>query len=187
MDNENPYATPQLPDAQPDHHLRYGYLRRRMRFWRVEQLKAEMRDQPLSERESLPYLVAYIAIFTIASGFPKSNFNFLDTVGSVLSFVIAIVGTIFIYRQNGGNGGRYFLQRYLAIGFVVGMRCLVAIVVGMIALIGILESFGLFSDQTTPYDLVFTVMAEIIVYWRIGYHVRDLAESTPQPQLVAKP
>lgn len=187
MDNENPYAVPQLTVESPDHYLIYGYPRRRMRFWRVERLKAEMRAQPLSERETLPYLVVYVAFFTIVSGLPNPDFNLLDAVGHLLSVVIAIVGTIFIYWRNGGMDGRFFFQRYFAIGFVVGIRCLVAIVVAMFTLIAILDSVGRLSDQTTFYDFIFIVIADIIIYWRIAYHVRDLAQSTPQPQSVAEP
>jgi hypothetical protein len=187
MDNENPYAASPLTSEAPTHNLTYKYPRRRMRFWRVERLKAEMRAQPLSERESLPYLVVYVAFFTIASGFPNPDFNLLDAIGSLLSVVITIVGTVLIYQQNGGIDGRFFLQRYFAIGFVVAMRCLVAIVGGMLALLAALDSLGMSSDETTLYDLVFIGIAEIIVYWRIAYHIRDLAESAPQSQSVAEP
>lgn len=187
MDNENPYSAPLSTVEAPDHYLTHDYPRRRMRFWRVEQLKAEMRAQPLSDREALPYLVVYVALFATASGLPNPGFNLWDAIGNLLSIMIAIVGTICVYQQNGGIDGRFFLQRYLAIGFVIGMRCLVAIVVGMFALVAILDSLGMFSDQTTLYDFVFMVVAEIIIYWRIASHVRDLAESTPQRQSVAEP
>lgn len=187
MDNENPYTSPQLLVGAPIHYPASGYPRRRMRFWRVEQLKADMRAQPLSERESLPYLVVYAAFFTIASGFPNPGFNFLDAIGDSLSVVIAIVGTIVIYRQNGGIDGRFFLQRYFAIGFVVAMRCLVAIVIGMSVMLAILDSVGTIPDETSLYDLVFLVIAETFLYWRIAHHVRDLAESAPHAQSVAKP
>ena len=158
-----------------------------MRFWRVEQLKSEMRAQPLSERESLPYLVVYVALFTLASGFPNLGFNLLDAIGNLLSVVIAIVGTIFIYRQNGGTDGRFFLQRYFVIGFVVGIRCVAAIVAGMFVLIAVLDSLGILSDETTLYDFILMVIAEIFVYWRIACHVGDLAASTPQSKSVAEP
>jgi hypothetical protein len=178
MDTENPYAASHSSGEAPVHDLTYRYPRRRMRFWRIERLKAEMRAQPLSERESLPYLVVYVALFTIASGFPNPNFNLLDAIDTLWSVMIATLGTIFIYQQNGGIDGRHFLQRYFAIGFVVSMRCLVAIGAGIFMLYAALDRLGMSSDETTLYDLVITGIAGIIVYWRVAYHVRDLADST---------
>lgn len=81
MENDNPYAAQHPTGSMPDAYLTYGYPRRRMRFWRIERLKAEMRAQPLSERESLPYLVAYVALFTLGSGLPIPSFNVLDAMG----------------------------------------------------------------------------------------------------------
>jgi hypothetical protein len=59
MDNENPYAAPQIGAESPNQYLATGYPSRQMRFWRIEQLKADMRAEPLSDRESLPYLIDY--------------------------------------------------------------------------------------------------------------------------------
>lgn len=168
MDNNNPYAASQPSGDVPNQHLAYGYPRRSMRFWRIEQLKAEMRAQPLSERESLPYLVVYVALFSLVSGFPNLNFNLLDALETSLSVLIAVVGTILIYRQNGGVNGQFFLQRYFAIGFVVAIRCLVAIVVAMFGLIIVLDLLGVLTDETSWYDLIFIVAAEMLLYWRIA-------------------
>lgn len=187
MSNDNPYAAPQPSDGITNQYLTYGYPRRQMRFWRIEQLKAEMRAQPLSERESLPYLVLYVALFTLVSGLPNPDFNLFDAFESLLSVIIAIVGTILIYQQNGGINGQFFLQRYFAIGFVVALRCLVVLVAAMLALIVVLDSLGMLEDDTTWYDLIIIVVAEMLLYWRIAHHVRDLAESTPQNDSLAEP
>jgi len=187
MENDNPYATPPTTGITPDAYLTFGYPRRRMRFWRIERLKAEMRAQPHSERESLPYLVAYVALFTLGGGFPISGFNLFDAIGLALSVAIAISGTIFIYKQNGGVDGRFFLQRYFAIGFVVALRCLVAIVAGTFVLIAVLDSLGRLSDETSVYDFLYMVVAQMLIYWRIGYHIRDLASLATHTQSVAEP
>jgi len=171
----------------PSAYLTYGYPRRRMRFWRIEQLKAEMQAQPLSEREALPYLVVYVALCTLASGLPVPGFNVLDAIGAALGVAIAIFGSIFVYQQNGGIDGRFFLQRYFAIGFVVALRCLVALVAGMFVLIAVLDSSGRLLDETSVYEFVYMLIAETVIYWRIGYHVRELAMAASNIQTVAEP
>ncbi len=178
MEPNNPYAAPTPPPDATDQYLASDYPRRKMRFFRIEQLKAEMRAQPLSERESLPYLVLYVAFFTLASGLPVLEFNLFDGLDTLLSVVIAVVGTILIYRQNGGINGQFFLQRYFAIGFVVSLRCLVVIGVAMLFLVIVLDSLGMLIEETTWYDLILVVAAELLLYWRIAHHVRDLASKT---------
>ena len=84
-----------------------------MYFWRIEQLKTEMAARPLSEREALPYLVVFVALSSAVAYIPQTTQNLWDGVGTVWSVLLAVVGTIYIYRQNGGAGGQHFLQRYL--------------------------------------------------------------------------
>lgn len=179
MDESNPYAAPLTPAERPPADFALSdYPRRRMRFWRIERLKDEMQATPLSERESLPYLVAFVVAFTIAGNLPLSDYNLWDFLGGLWSAAIAFVGTIYVYRRNGGIDGQYLLQRYLAIGWVVSIRCIVVIVVLMIGLLFIESLFSVSSDDTTSLEFLFEVAAETVIYWRIGHHVGDLANRT---------
>lgn len=148
-----------------------------MYFWRIEKLKTEMAARPLSDREVLPYLVVFVLLSTIACYFPLAVFNVWDGLGALLSIVLVLGGTIYIYLQNGGNTGQHFLQRYFAIGWVVVLRCLVVMVVCEIALLTALEVIGVATDVTTWYEFLFIAITEAVIYWRIGHHVRELAQS----------
>jgi hypothetical protein len=57
----------------------------------------------------------------------------------------------------------------------------------MLGLIVVLDSLGTLTDETTWYDLIFIVAAEMLLYWRIAQHVRDLANSTLHIDPVAEP
>lgn len=180
MNNENPYAAPidSGDPAQPSSSELY-FRGRGMYFWRIDLLKANLRHKPLSDRESLPYLIASVTLMTIGGSLPFESYNVWDGLGSLWSIALAILGTIYIFHQNGGSEGRYFLQRYFAIGWVVGIRCIVAIVACAIALFATLEYLGRATEETSVLDFVFFAAAEIIVYWRIGHHVHDLARDVP--------
>ena len=147
-----------------------------MYFWRIENLKTDLAGRPLSDREALPYLVVYVVSAALASSLPQMTSNGWDNLGAALSVTVALCGTIYIYQQNGGAHGQYFLQRYFAIGWVVTVRCLVIIVVLLIALFSTLEVLGLLTDATTWYEVAFIAVAEVIVFWRIGRHVHDLSQ-----------
>ncbi|MEW6306286.1 MAG: hypothetical protein AB1705_22695 [Verrucomicrobiota bacterium] len=149
-----------------------------MYFWRIERLKAEMAARPLSEREVLPYLVVFVGLATAVGYIPQAITNVWDGVGAVWSVALAVFGTIYIYRQNGGEDGQHFLQRYLAIGWVVTIRWLVILILVAIAFFALMTVLESEAEQTTWYEFLFLAVVEVVVYWRIGYHVRDLAQRT---------
>lgn len=153
-----------------------------MYFWRIEKLKSEMAARPLSEREALPYLVVYVAFFAALSSIPDPIINVWDGLGAAWSIALAVFGTIYIYRQNGGANGQHFLQRYFAISWVVTIRWLVLVLFVAIAFFTFLAVLGKDAEETTWYDFLFFAAVEAIVYWRIGRHVRDLAQRTSPPQ-----
>ena len=73
-----------------------------MYFWRIEKLKTQMAARPLSEREALPYLVVFVGLSAAVSYIPQTMSNVWDGLGAACSIALALVGTIYIYRQNGG-------------------------------------------------------------------------------------
>jgi hypothetical protein len=150
----------------------------RMYFWRIEQLKAKMALAPLSDREVLPYLAVFAGLSAAVSSLPYPTYNIWNALSGVCSVLIAIVGTLYIYRQNGGATGEHLLQRYFALGWVVTVRWLGPIVLALIAYLTALEAAGVSSDSTTWYDALFFVVGELVIYIRTAYHVRDLAQRT---------
>ena len=68
-----------------------------MYFWRLERLKREMAVRPLSESETLPYLVVYVTFTTVLLYLTDTFLNVWDTLGAVFSVVLTVVGTIYIF------------------------------------------------------------------------------------------
>ena len=92
--------------------------------------------------------------------------------------MLAVLGTIYIYRQNGGADGQHFLQRYFAISWVVSIRSLVVLIPAAVALFTLPAVLGSETEDTTWYHFLFVAIAGAVIYWRIGCHVRDLAGRT---------
>lgn len=147
-----------------------------MYFWRIEKLKTELAARPLSERETLPYLIVFVGLSTAVGYLPQTMSNVWDALGAAWSVAVAVVGSIYIYRQNGGADGQHFLQRYFAIGWVVTVRWLVVLIVVGVAFFGTLAAVGADTESTHWYDFLFPAVVEAVLYWRIGHHVRDLAQ-----------
>lgn len=149
-----------------------------MYFWRVEELKTVLATRPMSDREALPYLIAFVALSGAAAGGPPlETFNFWDWLQVGWSVALALVGTVSIYRRNGGERGQQFLQRYLALGWVVSIRW----VLFLIPLL-VLYAVGMGdAGETTASDALFFAAIEAVLYWRIGWHIHDLARRTAPP------
>lgn len=149
-----------------------------MYFWRIEKLKAELATRPLTDRETLPYLVYFVGWTTAASFIPATFTNVWDGLGAAWSVLLAVIGTLYIYRRNGGADGQYFLQRYFAIGWVVAIRWLVILVLAIVAFVGVLTALGSEAEDTTWYEFLFLAIAEAVIYWRTDHHVGDVANRT---------
>ena len=149
-----------------------------MYFWRIEKLKAEMVARPLSEREALSYLIVSTALTAVTAFIPATMNNIWDVLGAAWGVLLGVMGTLYIYRRNGGAAGQHFLQRYFAVGWVVSLRWLVVIVLVAVGFFATLAALEIEAETTTWYVFLFVAVAEVVVYWRIGHHVGDLASRT---------
>ena len=147
-----------------------------MYFWNLEELKSEIVERPLSDREVLPYLVTYGLLPLVSACFPASAHNIWDQLGAVWSTVLWALGLIYLYRKNGGAEGRHFLQRYVAILWVVGVRFIVMLAPVAIAF-AVLTSGGNHSQQTQWYEFLTFAVLEVVIYWRVGHHLARIFHS----------
>ena len=154
-----------------------------MYFWRINKLKQQLAERPLTAREELPYLVLYVALTTAvpfataALVVPLTEEYIPVAVDAAVTVGIAVFGTIYIYQQNGGLMGSHFLQRYFAVGWVVGLRVMAFALPLMLAAYAV-------ADYTAGYDSsIHTSWLETAAFWilqafmfyRSGYHVHDVA------------
>ena len=93
--------------------------------------------------------------------------------------LLSLAGIYYCYRSNGGSAGRQFAERYLAVGWVVGLRVVVLGIGAATMTHGIsLWIFGLdwIGHSRFPLALEVGVLALIgLVYWRMGIHLSLIA------------
>jgi len=158
-----------------------------MYFWRIAKLKQQMIAQPLSDREVLPYII-------LASIFAKTYYwylqdrpiaYFLENYLSVFSILATGFGIYYIYLSNHGTNGRFFLQRYFVIEWVLAIRWTIGVAIGLtiIWLISYADHFqhitpALFYQINCIYDAI----AILAYYWLLGRHVHDVALRTSAAQ-----
>jgi hypothetical protein len=147
-----------------------------MYFWRIEKMKSEMAARPLSEREALPYFVVWVALSSVIPYLPQKSQNAWVGLEALLTLLFTALGTIYIYHRNGGANGQHFLQRYFAIGWVVGMRWMAVLFVATVVFYLSLRVGGGDPEGKHWSGLLFYAAAMTALYWRIGHHVGDLAQ-----------
>ena len=146
-----------------------------MYFWRIEDLKRDLITRPLTDREVLPYLLIFVGITALVPIFPMESMNLWDYAAAIWTLLLAVAGTLYAYQCNGAAAGLHFVQRYLAIGWVVAVRWGVVVMAAFVVLLFFVDSSG---DETTPTYALFWMVAEVVFYERMGYHIRAVA-STP--------
>ena len=164
-----------------------------MYFWRLKPLKQELQRSPLAASEAVKYAIAYSIAFIGLEYVPIENeaFTLTDALLLLVTLAITVAGISFVYRANGGAGGADFPGRYLALGWVVGVRILVF---GLLVLAAILTLIfiavfvsALLAERELPElpdawlegaGITFTLGVYLLYYWRLGLHMRDLASST---------
>jgi len=180
MDSHNPYAasisTP--TDSQLVYASDCDEVRRRMQFWNIEALKSRLLVRPLSDRESLPYLVAFLVSSAFACAFPTIGYNLWDGVSAFLSMITASAGTVYLFFCNGGLNGVHFLQRFFAIGWIATLRCIPLVLVATFVYIYLIETYGQSADESTFQSCMFSLIVELLIIWRIGYHIRSLVSAS---------
>ncbi len=126
-----------------------------MYFWQIERLKQKMIVCPLSERETLSYLLVYVSCTIVLEYIPHNFSNIWDSFYAIFSTLLTVLGTVYLYRQNGGANGQHFLQRYFAISWVITLRWLSIFIITTVIFFILLELAGVSSEQMTWYEFLY--------------------------------
>ena len=150
-----------------------------MFFWRIARLKQELVEQPLSSRGELPYLIAYVVLSSVVLYIPYTKGDVPVLVDAAVATAIAAGGTVYVYRQNGGGDGRFFLQRYFSIGWVVAVRFAAALLLIYAVYAVSVAAVGVDISEHTPwYETLFLWFAQAVFFNRLALHTADVARRT---------
>jgi len=151
-----------------------------MYFWNIEKLKAQIIERPLTDKETLPYLILTLALLTAIKYLPQhAEFNLWDYVLLFVEVTSIIAGTYWLFLKNKAEAGSHFLQRFFAIGWVASIRVIVFAIPVMILLAVILiftNANWLFAEASTFADSLFYIVLALVIYWYNGKQIADVAE-----------
>ena len=159
-----------------------------MHFWRIDSLKDELRRAPLTQRAAFGYLLSTLLLYTFSaapsgSATDPQPITALDWTGFAAFILLVGCGTYAAYLANGGPVGVDFVPRYIAIGWVLGIRFIVMLFVpALVLFVGTALAWPedeLSDGATDRAAIAFGLGFEALYYWRLVSHVREIATSAP--------
>jgi hypothetical protein len=168
-----------------------------MYFWNLEGLKAELRERPVPPAEVVRYATAILVTWSATSFVPFANdkFEIADGVLLILIVLVTVLGLWTGYRANGGAQGMDLAGRYLALGWVIGLRLMPLLLAFLIVVFVIVFVLALEGQEPSDRSIdavawATALVAEVVFYWRLTHHLgslRGAAQQTPAADGAARP
>ena len=149
-----------------------------MYFWNIERLKAELRERPVPPVEVVRYSTAIVLTSSVAYyvPVPDQELRVADGILIVISVFVTAFGLWAAYRANGGPNGTDLAGRFLAVGWVIGLRLAVLLLAFMVVVFGIIMVQAFREHELSGRSIELTawvtaVLTEIVFYWRLTHHL----------------
>jgi hypothetical protein len=143
-----------------------------MEFFRLKRLNATLVHGPLPARDTAQYLAAQSALWSLILIPSPAD---APTDWTLLAYpALSLLGVYHCYRRHGGAAGERFAERYLAIGWVVGLRVAALLILlamlGLAAFVAVRGFDGSSLDSPRMANVLDVGMLGVIVvvYWRMG-------------------
>jgi len=165
-----------------------------MYLWKVNNLIDDLRNDRITEKESMKYLVVTSVLYILGNDSYFTiglEYSYLDTISTFLIIAITIVGTLYCYSANNIGDNRDFIKRFFCLSLPVSIRLLVivtplAIVSAVLATEYWPEAFSTAplgeTYKTDIWSVSLGVLVEVLFFWYVGYSIRKT--STPDIQSV---
>ncbi|MFZ5865908.1 MAG: hypothetical protein ACOYXY_08520 [Thermodesulfobacteriota bacterium] len=165
-----------------------------MYLWRVDRLVEDFRNDQVTEREKLKYMILYAVVYAAvidAVFWTGHEFTYMDAGKLLVDVLINVYGTYYCYAKNRAGDNRDFITRYMCIGLPVGVRVLVFFipvffVAGVLAVaygIGTrTNEFGQSVSYTTWLDVLVTGAPYAVMYLYLGNKIAAVAKVAPAPE-----
>ena len=154
-----------------------------MYFWKIEELKQDIREKNVSEFTIFIYFMIFFigsyAVYELSYIWPPEEVNNWDIIGSIASIVLGVSATFTMFFLNGGKSGNQFLTKYFSIGFVASIRYFViTIPLLLIPFMFSLAEIDENSDiSTTGIETIVLFVWELGLYAYICKHISEVKNS----------
>ncbi|MDH5740864.1 MAG: hypothetical protein OEY77_11125 [Nitrospira sp.] len=153
-------------------------------LWSTGFVRDRLRTGRLSEAASFGYFLVIMTFdwlqFTVIAITPTPRISPWSSAGSWATFAVTVLGLLYLYLKNGGGAGQHFLRRYFPLAVTVGWK-FVGAMFGTVWLIPV--ALGGQSQETLGWSSTVAFAAvNIVMFWRIGFHLGSLAREPAAQQ-----
>ena len=149
-----------------------------MYLWTAEALATKLKDGELSQAERFKYLLLFIILTTLiteVSLYLGEMPTVITITESVVVLMITVGGTLLSHKINKGGDNKEFIDRYVCLSIPIFIKIMVLFVGCYVAymIFGYMvlnETFDKYTDSTTWIDVSFTLLFEILFYWRLVHY-----------------
>ena len=93
-----------------------------MYFWKINCLKQSLKKEPLSEKESIKYIVATVVLYCLFLIINPAKTDKWYLISYLIYMIITVIGIIYCFHKNGGIQGNNFLKKFISLNWVLGIR-----------------------------------------------------------------
>lgn len=150
-----------------------------MYLWKTDKLSSEIKENTLTEKDWKDYFLAGAILITISmymlQTMPRINMLSLMVEG-ILMIIITIIGINFTFNANQENNGSHFVARITALSFPLSIKIIaISFIFGIV--LGYLNELDPISTENEEWAITaFTVLIQIIFFWRIRVHLTYINE-----------
>ena len=162
-----------------------------MYFWRVDRLVEDFRNDQVTEKEKLKYMILYGVFYAVAvnSAFSTAfESTYMDAVELLITASIAIFGTYYCYAKNRGGDGRDFVTRFMCIGLPVTVKVAILFLPLFVASLIVEKAYGIGTQTnefgqsvsyTTWPDLLLNGVLYAVMYLYLAKKMAAVAKVAP--------
>lgn len=104
-------------------------------YWiKIKSLKHDLKTGTFTERDAIPYVIAEGILFQLAL-IVGSEQSIFDLFNLIIGIVAIIIGTWYVFKLHDKDSASSFLAKYISIGWVVTIQCLLIFLPLAIAII----------------------------------------------------
>jgi len=155
---------------------------RKMYLWETNDLANDLRNNNVTEKEKLKYMLFWVISTIIVSDpvlYIGYEYVFNDSILSIAMLIISAAGTIYCYKINKNGDNNDFICRYVCLSIPVAIRALTILLVIVIIAIAIDLSFNinvLGSDEevvtTSIAEIIFLSAFMLFIYYYLGKFIK---------------
>jgi len=139
-----------------------------MYFWKVDDLVADFRENKVTAKEEVKYMICWCCIASLVSWSEMTvptQYNVFDFAGFYFSCFLSVLGVYICYKINSAGDGKDFIVRIICISIPVLIRIVVFYVPIYLCFlfIGLIELDGI--SITNLWNCVLSISWSIIWLW----------------------